>query len=295
MDEYIDRYIHFLKVEKSLSENSIISYSSDLSQFIEFLQKKKILEPSFVQDEHILKFLSMQSETQKGRTQARKLSSIRGFFSFLLQQNILTKNPSSTVELPKVPKTLPSVLSVDDVDILLQAPDTKIFHGLRDRAMLEVLYATGMRISEMVTLTHNQYHKQMGYFLVKGKGNKERIVPVGSKAIEFLEQYLCQRQIRDPQFSRKSPYIFISQKGTPISRQYFWTLIQKYCLVAGISKKVSPHKLRHSFATHILERGADLRIVQALLGHADISTTQIYTHLQSQRLQEIRNKFHPRP
>ncbi len=226
------------------------------------------------------------------RSRARVLATIKTFFRFLILSQRLETSPAVLIETPRFPKKLPQVLSLEEVERLLEQPDTTHPRGLRDKAMLELLYATGLRVSELVRLKLNQLNLEVGYISVIGKGAKERLVPVGRQAQQALTQYL--KKGRAALLKKPSSYLFIGYRGRPLTRQGFWEIIKKYAIKAGINKPISPHTLRHSFATHILERGADLRSVQTMLGHSSIATTQIYTHVTETKLKELYVRFHPR-
>lgn len=289
----IDFYLNFLRVEKRLADNTLESYGRDLHYLIDFSNKKKV-QLSAVEEGDILSFLVARQESGlKARSMARTLIALRGFFGFLVQEKHLPKNPTALIELPRGQKKLPHVLSLADIDAMLAACDLKLPRGLRDFCILHLLYATGIRVSELVNLTVNHLHLEAGYLLAFGKGAKERIVPMGKEALSHIRKYL--EGVR-PDFCKKSSTeaLFISKQGDKLTRQRIWQILNFLGRRAGIKKKVTPHMLRHSFATHLLERGADLRSVQIMLGHADVSTTQIYTHLSATHLRSLYDKFHPR-
>lgn len=294
MDEQIEDFLHDLRIERGLAANTINSYRLDLKEFRQFLDQQKITELNQVDQLTILNFLKQQQTGGKARNSVtRMVSTLRHFFQYLVQNEQLTIDPMAEIKAPKKSRPLPQVLTVAEVDALLAAPDTTDKYGIRDRAILEVMYATGLRVSELVHLKMGELHLEMGLIQTIGKGNKERIIPIGDVAIEWIDRYLNQsRPLLLKQ--RTSPYLFLNAHGSGLSRQSIWQKIQRYVSVAGIQKHVTPHTLRHSFATHILENGADLRIVQELLGHSDISTTQIYTHISKQHLKEVYRKAHPR-
>ncbi len=294
MHQLLDRFLHYLIVEKGLSSNTIEAYGHDLNRFLTDLKKKGIEEIDQVSKIDIREFLlRLKREGLSSKTQARVLVSIRGFFRFLTEEAILTVSPAEEIDSPKLAKTLPEILSLDEVERLLEQPEPESPQGLRDRAMLEILYATGMRVSELVRLQTDHVHLDAGYVLLYGKGSKERIVPIGQEAMRWVERYLKESRQRLLK-ARESRFLFISRSGTPMSRQQFWKSIKAYGRKAGIHKRITPHLLRHSFASHLLERGADLRSVQLMLGHVDISTTQIYTHVTGERLKKIHQQYHPR-
>jgi len=292
--QLIDRFLNYLLIEKGLSRTTIESYSTDLLRYADFLENSGRDGVSAEDTAMILKHLiELRGKGLGARSRARHLVSIRGFYRFLAQEKILPLDPSKLVDLPKATLKLPDVLSQADVQRLLNAPDGRRPSGLRDAAMLEVLYAAGLRVSELVTLKIQDVQLEAGFVRVMGKGSKERIVPIGQYAREKVSFYLEHargRLLRE----RSSPYLFVARAGRPMTRQGFWKLLRQYARVAGLFKKVTPHSLRHSFASHLLEGGADLRAVQIMLGHADISTTQIYTHVANDRLKELHRRFHPR-
>lgn len=294
MKEQIEDYLHDLKIERGLAENTITSYRLDLQEFESFLETAHIQNFAKVDQLTILNFLKQQQSAGKARNSVtRMVSTLRRFFQYLVQNEKLTVDPMAEVKAPKKGRPLPQVLTVSEVNQLLAAPDTSNKYGIRDRAILEVMYATGLRVSELVHLKMGELHLEMGLIQTVGKGNKERIIPIGDVAIDWIDRYLNQsRPLLLKQ--RTSPYLFLNAHGSGLSRQSIWQKIQTYVSIAGIRKHVTPHTLRHSFATHILENGADLRIVQELLGHSDISTTQIYTHISKKRLAEVYRKAHPR-
>ena len=294
MYQSLDRFLHYLIVEKGLSKNTIEAYSHGLNRFLNYLRGKgteEVREISKLDIREFLLFLKRKGLSSK--TLARNLVSIRVFLRFLTEESILSANPAEEIESPKTAKTLPEILSLEEVETLLEQPDPQIPQGMRDRAMLEMLYATGMRVSELTRLQVNHVHLDAGYVLVYGKGSKERIVPIGNEAIEWARRYMGETRERLLK-KRESPFLFVNRSGKPMSRQYFWKSIKAYGRRAGIRKRITPHLLRHSFASHLLERGADLRSVQLMLGHVDISTTQIYTHVTGERLKKIHQRYHPR-
>lgn len=295
-DELIERFLEFIKFEKGLSQNTVSAYKRDLSQYLEFIRKiNKDIHTITSQD--ITEFLwQLKERNLKTNSIYRKSSCIAQFHKFLIAEEITKNNPIESVSRPKLQRKLPQVLSYEEVEKLLNFVPKKKFNDIRNKAMLEVLYATGMRVSELVNLKFNQLDIANKYIRVVGKGSKERIVLLNPKSIHALKEWLA---IRERKFSNKiaseyKEYVFLSKLGRPISRIDFWEQLKNYVRQAGITKNVSPHTLRHSFATHMLKYGADLRVVQELLGHADISTTQIYTHIDKQHLKEIHKKYHPR-
>lgn len=294
MYQSLDRFLHYLIVEKGLSKNTIEAYSHGLNRFLNHLRGKGIEEVSEISKLDIREFLLfLKKKSLSSKTLARNLVSIRVFLRFLTEESILSANPAEEIESPKTAKTLPEILSLDEVETLLEQPDTQIPQGMRDRAMLEMLYATGMRVSELTQLQVNHVHLEAGYVLIYGKGSKERIAPIGNEAMKWARRYMGETRERLLK-KRESPFLFVNRSGKPMSRQHFWKSIKAYGRRAGIRKRIAPHLLRHSFASHLLERGADLRSVQLMLGHVDISTTQIYTHVTGERLKKIHQRYHPR-
>jgi integrase/recombinase XerD len=290
----LDRYLESLAVERGLSRNTVDGYRNDLSRLGEALAKKeggRDLLAALPADlsAHMR---DLQRQGLSPRSSARALSAIRGFYEHLVTAGERKDNPAVNLLPPKLWKPLPKVLSEDEVEALLAAPDVATPLGLRDRAMLELLYATGLRVSELVGLTLPQLRLDVGFLIAFGKGSKERVVPVGEQAETWVQRYL--REVRPGLARGRHQAVFANKDGDPMSRVGFWMLVKKHGLKAGIRAEISPHVLRHSFATHLLEHGADLRAVQTMLGHADISTTQIYTHIHQQRLKSLYDRFHPR-
>lgn len=297
MHESVEAFLDYLTVERGLASNTISAYRRDLGFYCSFLEENGITALSRAARDDITKF--MFSQKDKGiaaNSIARRLAAIRMFHRFLCRERITPSDPSSLIETPKLWKRVPEVLSYQEVEALLAAP-----HGtrrgeqeIRDRAILEVMYATGMRVSEVVNLRTDNVNLEIGFLRCIGKGNKERVIPLGKKAVACVNRYLASSRQRILG-ARQSEYLFVSRMGKKISRQTFWKLIKKYASRAGIRKNIKPHLLRHSFATHLIERGADLRSVQEMLGHSDISTTQIYTHINKDRLKSVHKTYHPRP
>lgn len=294
MQEHLADFLTYLKIERALSKNTIENYGRDLKQYYRFLENEKITSIQKIDRYIILNYLEkLRADGLSANTIIRRLSSLRQYHEYLFQEKITPNNPMQHVDTPKKAKTLPDVLSTEEVDAVIEQPDTTNPLGVRNRAMLEVMYATGLRVSEICNLELNHLHLQMGLIQTRGKGNKERIIPIGDAAIRWLEDYLSLSRytlLNDEDHT----FVFVNSRGGKLSRQGIWKIIKKIVQEAGISKNVTPHTLRHSFATHLLENGADLRIVQELLGHSDISTTQIYTHISKQRLSEIYQEHHPR-
>ncbi len=294
MDYLVDSYLHYLVVEKGLSRNTIESYGRDLRVFLDFVEGRGIRSFRQVTRGDVLAFLKeLQGRGLSVRSVSRALISLRGLFRFLLLEGHLEEDPVEEMEVPRPPRSLPHVLSLQEVERILEAPDPGTPLGVRDRAMLELLYATGMRVSELAGLPPEGVDIQVGFVRVKGKGDKERVIPIGEVARERLDIYLREGRPRLLK-GRESPYLFVNRQGRGLSRQGIWKLIKRYALEAGVLTPITPHTLRHSFATHLLERGADLRFVQVMLGHADIGTTQIYTHLNQEYLRKIYQQYHPR-
>ncbi len=287
----VDAFLGQLVVLKGLSENSLEAYAQDLKSFVHFLQN---LDAPLQQVDHDILFLylvQLKEEGLKNKSIARHVSSLRGFFSYLAESGALPANPAEFLESPKIARTLPEVLSLQDLAALLSQPDMTTKLGFRDRTMLELLYAAGLRVSELISLKQLDFDAQSGLLKVWGKGSKQRLVPVHPAAQTILETYLAHWR---SQFSPIAKEIFLNRSGKALSRQAVWKAINKYALQAGIGKKISPHTFRHSFATHLLQGGADLRTVQMLLGHASISATEIYTHVQADKLVALHQQFHPR-
>ena len=289
----IERFVEHLWLENGLSENTRDAYRSDLIKCAEYFSAKGLLIESAQRDQ-ILAFMAQRIKAGvKPRTSARILSSLKRFYQFLIQDNRRKDNPCRLIEAPKLGRSLPNSLSQRDVELLLQMPDTATELGIRDLTMLELLYATGLRVSELVGLSLNQINLNQGLVRIVGKGNKERLVPMGEQAQWQLKQYFQQAR-GDILKNRVSDFVFVTSRGSGMTRHTFWHLIKKYALKAGINQELSPHTLRHAFATHLLNNGADLRVVQMLLGHSDLSTTQIYTHVAKERLKQLYNSHHPR-
>jgi integrase/recombinase XerD len=294
MNQLLDQFLHYLVVEKGLSKNTIEAYSHGLNRFLDHLRKKGIREWAKVSKFEVRAFLLfLKRQGLSTKTVVRNLVAIRTFFRFLIQEGFLELNPVEELESPKVAKTLPKILSLKEVEQLLEQPNPQTPLGTRDRAMLELLYATGMRVSELTQLPTHQINLEGGYVLVYGKGSKERIVPLGKEAMKWVDLYLKTAREKLAK-GRESPTLFINRSGKGMSRQQFWKNLKAYGQRAGIRKRITPHLLRHSFASHLLERGADLRSVQMMLGHVDISTTQIYTHVTGERLKKVHQRYHPR-
>lgn len=293
MDEHIQRYLDTLKVERGLSLNTLAAYGSDLPLFLTSLKKKNLTSWKEVRPQDILDhIMQLSDQSLKARSLARHIIAIRGLFKFLVRENEVTENPAALIELPKMGRKLPRFLGLEDVDRLLSSSHDASPEGLRNRAMLELLYATGLRVSELVKLKADDLNLQRGFLRATGKGSKERLVPIGRNALEILQIYLKEgRALLQKKNSTQA--LFLTRRGGGMSRQMFWKILNKQASKAGIRQKVTPHMIRHSFASHLIQRGADLRSIQAMLGHADIATTQIYTHLNLAHLKSVAAK-HPR-
>ncbi len=295
MQELADNFLSYLSVERALSKNTLLSYGRDLKKYIAYLQGLGIKSLSRATRKEISDFMfKLKDEGLSSVSIARNLAAIKAFCRFLVRERIIPDDPSALVDSPKLWKRIPDSLSYGEVNSLLSAADVSRTQGVRDRAILELMYATGLRVSEAVELKIQDVNLEVGFLRCLGKGSKERVVPLGKEAISAISKYLLEAR---PKLARpfSGNVLFLSRLGKRISRQSFWKLIKAYSSKAGIQKAIRPHSLRHSFATHLLERGADLRSVQEMLGHADISTTQIYTHVDKNRLKMIHKKFHPRP
>lgn len=293
-DRILDLFLDHLRVERGLAGNTLDAYGRDVGRYFDFLTETHVPDPSAATRSTVMAYLIRLS--QKGlnaRSRARMLSAIKSLYKFLTREGMVSENPAGGVETPKIFKALPEVLSFEEVERLLNIPELDTPGGLRDKAMIELLYATGLRVTELVTVKTTAVHADAGYLRTMGKGSKERIVPFGEEAGHWVRRYLAESRPRLAG-SRSSPFLFLSRKGTKLSRQYFWRKLKEYSLAANIRKPIYPHILRHSFATHLLSQGADLRAVQTMLGHADISTTEIYTHVTRERLKQIHQSYHPR-
>jgi integrase/recombinase XerD len=288
----LDTFIDHLWLEDGLSKNTLESYRADLSQFNTWLVKNKSQLLTANQAD-IQQYLAVKFPQSKPRSISRLIASMRRFYRYALRENLVSADPTLQIESPKLPRSLPKSLNEQEVEDLLNAPNINEAIGMRDRAMLELLYASGLRVSELVTVKVNEVSTQDGVVRVTGKGSKTRLVPMGQEAADWIDQYLA---LARPSILQKRlcDALFVTNRASAMTRQAFWYLIKRYALLAGISKHMSPHVLRHAFATHLLNHGADLRVVQMLLGHADISTTQIYTHVARERLKQLHSVHHPR-
>ncbi len=291
----IQRFLDYLRTERGYSEHTVQAYARDLALFQEFFRRKRSLKrPEDLSVRHLLNFLShLQKQGYAASSRARLVSTLRSFFRYLVEEEGATANPAELLETPKKGERLPEVLTYPEVLRLLETPDTGTLLGLRDRAMLEFLYATGARVSEMLGLRLSDLDLRRGLVRLRGKGRKVRLVPLGEEARTWLERYL--REVR-PQLARRPArdLVFVNARGGPLSRTGFWKILRNTALRAGLGKRVYPHILRHSFATHLLSNGCNLRVLQELLGHASISTTEVYTHLSIQHLKEVFQRYHPR-
>lgn len=293
MDELIDDYERYLLIDQGKSQNTIQSYMRDLKKFVTFINEQELVEINNINKDTIqLYIISLNKAGFAASTTNRMISTLKNFFHYLIREQKMDHNPMDLIQGAKNRKHLPKTLSSKEIDRLLDSPDAETNNGIRDRAILEVMYASGLRVSELTHLKMNELHLELGFIQTIGKGDKERIIPIGEEALFWIKKYLEEVY---PVYSKKSTdstILFLTQRGKQFTRQGIWKNLKKYVNLAGIDYEVSPHILRHSFATHLLENGADLRMVQELLGHSDISTTQIYTHVSKQRLQEIyRNSF----
>jgi integrase/recombinase XerD len=296
MEDQIRDFIHFLTVEKRLAKNTLVSYERDLKSYLTYLKNvEQMTDWNSSRRVNIIHFLAhLKDQGKSSKTLARHIASIRSFHQFLIREKVTDHDPSVHIETPQQEQTLPKVLSQEEVESLLDSPKTMDHYGLRDKAMLELLYATGMRVSELINLDSGDIHATMGFVRCTGKGNKERIIPIGQTALLAIEEYLTKGRGKFVSKKYRTDALFLNHHGNRLTRQGFWKILKKLAKEAHIEKDLTPHTLRHSFATHLLMNGADLRAVQEMLGHADISTTQIYTHVTNVRLKEVYSKTHPR-
>lgn len=295
MQHLVQDFINYLTIERNLSGNTLDAYRNDLARYCQFLQAENIRRPDQIDIALIQKFISTLAEIGLAASSlARNFSSIRSFHRFLIGENIVQTNPTDLLQSPRLPAKLPKILDLSEIEAILAAIDINTNKGIRDRAIIETLYSTGVRVSELITLEMSNIFFQHNVIRVFGKGSKERIVPFGDRAKQYLKQYIAAVRSLLLRHSRSGDVLFLNMRGAPLSRMGVWKIIQEYVQAAGIKKQVSPHVFRHSFATHLLEGGANLRAVQEMLGHSDISTTQIYTHLDREYLIEQHRTFHPR-
>jgi integrase/recombinase XerD len=285
-------FLEYLTVEKGLARNTILSYARDLRKFLGFLAKNRLIWASADEDA-LVRFVHQESRRGlSARSMARLISALKSFFRFSVLSGFVKENPTSRLSTPSTWQALPKVLTVEEVEELMSAADEKEPQGLRDRAMLEVLYGAGLRVSELVSLKPADINLDDGFLICRGKGGKERIVPLGRAACRSVRRYAT--EVRPRFEAGQSPFLFLTRRGKGFTRQGFWKLLHQYAAKTGLAARISPHTLRHSFATHLLERGADLRSVQLMLGHSQITTTQIYTHVSRERLRRVYDQFHPR-
>lgn len=292
-NKIIDEFINHLWLEDGLSKNTLDSYRFDLELLSEWLTKSLKKNISDVSEGDIQQYLSFKFPSSKSRSISRLLATLRRFFRYLLRENKIKIDPTLQIQSPKIPKSLPKSLSEEDVESLLNAPNVKIISGLRDKAMLELLYACGLRVSELVNILLTELSMTEGIIRITGKGSKTRLVPMGEEAVDWIKKYIDESR-KNILKQKTSKYLFVTIRGSAMTRQAFWYLIKRYSIIAQIKKPMSPHILRHAFATHLINHGADLRVVQMLLGHSDISTTQIYTHVARERLKKLHQSHHPR-
>jgi integrase/recombinase XerD len=297
MEEQINGFIQYLQTEREMAHNTLLSYHRDLKGYVHYLKSIESKQTwNDVQRVHLVQFLNHLRDTGKSpKTIARHIASMRAFHQYLLRSKLSDHDPSVQLEAPKMERTLPKVLSLQEVERLLIAPKLTDHFGIRDKAMLELLYATGIRVSELIGIDVHDIHLDMGFVRCTGKANKERIIPIGHTSSRALRQYLAESRPLFEAKNQQDQALFLNHQGKRLTRQGFWKILKKLALEAGIDKDLTPHTLRHSFAVHLLENGADLRAVQEMLGHADISTTQIYANVTKIRLKDVYNKFHPRP
>jgi integrase/recombinase XerD len=294
MRELLGKYFHYLLIERGSAQNTLEAYERDLSRFVDFVVNQKLITDIHkINPEVIVEYLkSLKNGGLSANSMNRSLAALRGFYKYLIREEIVEMNPLTHIELAKVWMKLPDIISKDEMKLILQQPGDQTIFAIRDSAMLELLYATGIRVSELVNLKTSHINWQVGFLIVMGKGGKERIVPMGKIAYDHVRRYI--EEVRPKLLNKSSDVLFLNRFGKKFTRQGFWKIVAGYAKKAGMQKKVYPHTFRHSFASHLLEGGADLRTVQVMLGHSDISTTQIYTHLTGEWLKEIHRKYHPR-
>ncbi len=299
MKGYLDRYLHFLSLEKNASANTLASYRLDITRYLAFLQSRQVTDLRGISSDHVARFLGELRERKLSpRSVNRSFSAVKGFHRFLLIEGLVRVNPTDAVTPPRLGRTLPGVLTPEEVALILQQPrvseQDRRSLWLRDRAILETLYATGMRVSELITVRQADLEAEQEIVRVFGKGSKERLVPIGKSALRWIERYRNECRSRLLKRGVAQDVLFLNARGGPMTRMAVWKIVQNYARRSGIGKEVHPHTFRHSFATHLLEGGADLRAVQEMLGHSDISTTQVYTHIDREYLKEVHRTFHPR-
>jgi len=294
-EKVLEDFIIYIKLERNLSDNTIISYKIDLTRYIEFLNSINIKKLNEINKDVINRFFVLLYDIGLHPNSInRNFSSIRTFHKYLIREKISDKDPLDNIFKPKIKRKLPVVLDVDEIEKILNQPDLTTYIGIRDKAMLELLYACGLRISELLSVRKDEISLDEGFILVFGKGKKERYIPIGDIALKFVKKYILSARNHFLKKLKSKNYLFLSVRGTKMSRMGFWKILRNYVISSGLNKKVTPHTFRHSFATHLLEGGADLRSVQEMLGHADISTTEIYTHLDLNYLKDIHKTYHPR-
>lgn len=294
MRDIAAKYFNYLLIERGSARNTLEAYERDIRRFFFFLESRGLLKIEAITPEVVIQFLTaIKAEGLSAKSMNRTLAALRGFYKYLLQEKKVSESPLASIELSKVWVRLPDTVSKDEMNALLSQPGEKTISSLRDKAILELLYATGIRVSELINLKMNNINWQVGFLIVMGKGSKERIVPIGRKAYESTRLYIDEARAKLMK-NKNTDVLFLNCRGGKFSRQGLWKIIIRYAKMARLNKKIYPHTFRHSFASHLLEGGADLRTVQVMLGHADISTTQIYTHITRERLKEIHRKYHPR-
>ena len=292
--DFLKSFIDYLQIERQVAQNTVEAYQRDLVRYIEFLEGRQKSDPSTVTHQDVYAFLEMLHElTLSAASVSRNLSAVRAFHHFLIGENIVTTDPTENIVVPKPWMKLPEVLSANDITLILEQPDTSTEKGVRDRAMLETAYATGVRVSELVNIKLKDIFWQDEFIRILGKGNKERLVPIGDVALSWINAYIQGARAHRAALGFANDVLFLNRFGKKLSRQSVWIHLKKYAQQAGITKFISPHTIRHSFATHLIEGGADLRAIQEMLGHSDIITTQIYTHLDREYLKEVHHKYHP--
>ncbi|MFQ5750353.1 MAG: site-specific tyrosine recombinase XerD [bacterium] len=295
MEKYLTEFLNFLRIEKNAAKNTILSYQNDISRYLNFLKDSGVTNLDRVVPSDILALVqTLRKIGYASSSSARNLSAIRMFHRFLVGENYLDHDPTINISFPKQAKNLPMTLNQFEIDLILNQPELTEKKGLRDKAMLEFLYAAGLRVSELIAIKISDLYFSEGFIRVIGKGSKERIIPIGDQAIYYTNLYLNEIRPKLARVGRSGEFVFLNLQGRPLSRMGFWKILRAYVNKAGIKKKISPHTFRHSFATHLIEGGADLRAVQEMLGHADISSTQIYTQLDREYLKEVHKTFHPR-
>ena len=295
MKEHLRSYLHFLELEKNASMNTISSYKIDLARYLDYLETKEIVLPNKIKEKYITTFLGLLRDLGLSPSSvSRNLSSIKMFHKFLVGDGVSKINPAENIETPKLSKTLPDVLNQDEIETILNQPNPMEPLGIRDKTILETMYATGMRVTEVIKFKQSDIYKEDGFVKIFGKGSKERLVPIGRSALRWIEKYRHEVRNKLTEKGMGQDVLFLNVRGKPMSRMAVWNIVRAYTLKSGIKKEVHPHTFRHSFATHLLEGGADLRAVQEMLGHTDISTTQIYTHVTNQQLKEVHKAFHAR-